>query len=199
MLQLPFLLLFIFCAATITGRGTTVCTEAIWETTAINFELCILPNSLEVQFPFKILFTHFPQSSLQVLENVMVDRSVTNAPPLSRFQFERVGYFCMDSDSTEGKVTAIPTYLSIHLWYYHSNNIFPFTEALGIISQEELTNQMSNQMNKTLRGKEKRHGEFIRRNLYSLFCFSFQLVFNRTVSLKDSTNPVPIMSSPKPV
>jgi len=40
-----------------------------------------------------------------VLENVMVDRSVANAPPLSRFQFERVGYFCVDYDSTEGKVS----------------------------------------------------------------------------------------------
>ena len=35
----------------------------------------------------------------------MVDRSVANAPPLSRFQFERVGYFCVDYDSTEGKVS----------------------------------------------------------------------------------------------
>ena len=48
----------------------------------------------------------FSQRSLQVLENVMVDRSVANAPPLSRFQFERVGYFCVDYDSTEGKVSA---------------------------------------------------------------------------------------------
>lgn len=47
----------------------------------------------------------FPQRSLQVLENVMIDRSVANAPPLSRFQFERVGYFCVDYDSTEGKVS----------------------------------------------------------------------------------------------
>ena len=73
-----------------------------------------------------------------MLENVMVDKCVINAPPLSRFQFERVGYFCVDYDSTEGKVTA--TYLPINVWYshYHSNNIFPFTEALGIISQEKL-------------------------------------------------------------
>lgn len=47
----------------------------------------------------------FPQRSLQVLENVMIDRSAANAPPLSRFQFERVGYFCVDYDSTEGKVS----------------------------------------------------------------------------------------------
>ena len=108
-----------------------------------------------------------------MLENVMVDRSVTNAPPLSRFQFERVGYFCVDYDSTEGKVNApglvhynrfqclsiylsiylpiylstylsiylsiylstyLSIYLSIDLWYshYHSNSIFPFTEALGV-------------------------------------------------------------------
>lgn len=122
----------------------------------------------------------------------MVDRSVTNAPPLSRFQFERVGYFCVDSDSTEGKVTA--TYLSIHLWY-HSNNIFPFSEALGIISQEELST-----IDLTLKREGEKAWESLYAGIYVLFfCFSFQLVFNRTVSLKDSTNPVPIMSSPKPV
>jgi len=44
------------------------------------------------------------QNSLLVLENVLVDRSIANAPPLSRFQFERVGYFCVDLDSTEEKV-----------------------------------------------------------------------------------------------
>ena len=37
----------------------------------------------------------------------MVDRSIVNAPPLSRFQFERVGYFCVDFDSKEEKVSVL--------------------------------------------------------------------------------------------
>ena len=36
-----------------------------------------------------------------------MDRTIASAPPLSRFQFERVGYFCVDSDSTEEKVSVL--------------------------------------------------------------------------------------------
>jgi len=49
----------------------------------------------------------FLQNSLLVLENVLVDRSIVNAPPLTRFQFERLGYFCVDLDSTEEKVSVL--------------------------------------------------------------------------------------------
>lgn len=34
----------------------------------------------------------------------MVDRSVLGAPPLTKYQFERVGYFCVDFDSNKEKV-----------------------------------------------------------------------------------------------
>ena len=46
----------------------------------------------------------FLQDSLTVVKRAMVDRSVENAPVLSRFQFERVGFFAVDSDSTKEKV-----------------------------------------------------------------------------------------------
>ena len=49
----------------------------------------------------------FLQNSLLVLENVLVGRSLVNAPPLTRFQFERLGYFCVDLDSTEEKVSVL--------------------------------------------------------------------------------------------
>eukprot|EP01134_Creolimax_fragrantissima_P007841 CFRG7841T1 len=38
--------------------------------------------------------------SLKVMPNALVDQSVLNAPVGQKFQFERVGYFCKDPDST---------------------------------------------------------------------------------------------------
>lgn len=43
-------------------------------------------------------------NSLQVLKDCRVEPSLANAKPLSRFQFERLGYFCLDQDSKEGKL-----------------------------------------------------------------------------------------------
>ncbi len=42
-------------------------------------------------------------NSLQVIVNAMVEPSLTNARPESRYQFIRKGYFCLDKDSTAGK------------------------------------------------------------------------------------------------
>ena len=38
------------------------------------------------------------------MENALVDRTVEGAAPLTKFQFERQGYFCVDFDSTKDKV-----------------------------------------------------------------------------------------------
>jgi len=35
---------------------------------------------------------------------VLVDRTVENATPLTKFQFERQGYFCVDFDSRKDEV-----------------------------------------------------------------------------------------------
>jgi glutaminyl-tRNA synthetase len=40
-----------------------------------------------------------PQS-LQIVPNAMIEPSVRGAQPLSRFQFERLGYFCVDPDAS---------------------------------------------------------------------------------------------------
>jgi glutaminyl-tRNA synthetase len=39
-------------------------------------------------------------NSLERLTNCFVEPSLQNAPAGSRFQFERIGYFCVDPDST---------------------------------------------------------------------------------------------------
>jgi glutaminyl-tRNA synthetase len=41
--------------------------------------------------------------SLEVLTDCFVEPSLAEAKPGDRFQFERIGYFCMDPDSTPGK------------------------------------------------------------------------------------------------
>jgi glutaminyl-tRNA synthetase len=43
-------------------------------------------------------------ASLEVLTNCVVEPSLRGAAPGSRYQFERTGYFCVDSDSAEGKL-----------------------------------------------------------------------------------------------
>jgi glutaminyl-tRNA synthetase len=43
--------------------------------------------------------------SLEVLNNCRVEASLNNANPDIRYQFERTGYFCLDSiDSAAGKL-----------------------------------------------------------------------------------------------
>ena len=42
--------------------------------------------------------------SLDVLTGARVEPSVLNAPPGTRYQFERLGYFCVDPDSAHGRM-----------------------------------------------------------------------------------------------
>jgi glutaminyl-tRNA synthetase len=43
-------------------------------------------------------------NSLEVLTSCRVEPSLAEAKPLSRYQFERLGYFCVDKDSTKEKL-----------------------------------------------------------------------------------------------
>jgi glutaminyl-tRNA synthetase len=43
-------------------------------------------------------------NSLSVLQSCKVEPSLADAKPLDRYQFERLGYFCIDSDSSSGKL-----------------------------------------------------------------------------------------------
>jgi glutaminyl-tRNA synthetase len=42
-------------------------------------------------------------ASLEVIANAKVERAAADAPAGTRFQFERIGYFCVDPESTSGK------------------------------------------------------------------------------------------------
>ena len=39
-----------------------------------------------------------------MVEDALIEKSVSGAKHLTRFQFERVGYFCVDFDSSDDKV-----------------------------------------------------------------------------------------------
>ena len=42
--------------------------------------------------------------SLEVLKGCKTDPAIKNLKTLDRFQFERIGYFCIDSDTTKNKI-----------------------------------------------------------------------------------------------
>jgi glutaminyl-tRNA synthetase len=49
-------------------------------------------------------FTEFLNpASLATIPRAFVEPSLAEAPPGSRFQFERLGYFCVDPDSRPGR------------------------------------------------------------------------------------------------
>ena len=44
------------------------------------------------------------KDALKVIKNAMIDSSVRNAKVFDKFQFERIGYFSLDPDSTDDMV-----------------------------------------------------------------------------------------------
>jgi glutaminyl-tRNA synthetase len=52
----------------------------------------------------KTFLDYLNLSSLEVLRDCRAEPSLAGVAPLSRFQFERIGYFCVDPDSREGSL-----------------------------------------------------------------------------------------------
>jgi glutaminyl-tRNA synthetase len=52
----------------------------------------------------KDLFSNLNPNSLEVLTDCRIEPSVASAAPGDRFQFERLGYFCVDPDSAPGRL-----------------------------------------------------------------------------------------------
>jgi len=55
-------------------------------------------------------------ASLQILTDCRVEPSLAAAKPLDRFQFERLGYFCLDPDSSKGKLVFNRTASLVDTW-----------------------------------------------------------------------------------
>jgi glutaminyl-tRNA synthetase len=52
----------------------------------------------------KTFLDYLNLNSLEVLRDCRAEPSLAGVAPLSRFQFERIGYFCVDPDSREGSL-----------------------------------------------------------------------------------------------
>jgi glutaminyl-tRNA synthetase len=59
------------------------------------------PDDFSEGMDFK---SNLNRNSLEVLTSCRVEPSLAEAKPLSRYQFERMGYFCADKDSTKEKL-----------------------------------------------------------------------------------------------
>jgi glutaminyl-tRNA synthetase len=58
------------------------------------------PNEVE---PGKDFTANLNPNSLEIVSNAKVEPSLANAALEARYQFERIGYFCVDPDSQPGK------------------------------------------------------------------------------------------------
>uniref|UniRef100_A0A8C4WWR5 glutamine--tRNA ligase n=1 Tax=Eptatretus burgeri TaxID=7764 RepID=A0A8C4WWR5_EPTBU len=98
---------FFFLTSSTKSEGgyvfTPFCLIYSFNSDTINFRfLHTNPEDAE-QVPGGFL-TDINPESLVVLPNVLVDVSVKDVPLFSKFQFERIGYFCVDPDSTKDKL-----------------------------------------------------------------------------------------------
>jgi len=67
---------------------------------AVDAEVRIYETLFKSESPSDL--TDLNPNSLEVLQGCKLEPSLANVKPLDRFQFERLGYFCADSDSTPG-------------------------------------------------------------------------------------------------
>jgi glutaminyl-tRNA synthetase len=75
---------------------------------AVTAEVRLYDRLFSVENPLKdkdVDFkTHMNPSSLEVLEGCRIEPSLAGATPGDRFQFERLGYFCVDRDAKPGSL-----------------------------------------------------------------------------------------------
>jgi glutaminyl-tRNA synthetase len=76
---------------------------------AVNAEVRIYENLFSKEDPNQTeagqdFTANLNPSSLEVLTDAKLEPSLASAAPGSRYQFERLGYFCVDPDSTPGKL-----------------------------------------------------------------------------------------------
>src|SRR5213078_2324990 len=75
---------------------------------AVNAEIRIYDNLFTKENPDDVpegqdFTANLNPNSLEVIAHAKLEPSLTNATPGSRYQFERLGYFCVDSDAAPGK------------------------------------------------------------------------------------------------
>ena len=73
---------------------------------AVNAEVRLYERLFSVEDPEQDgdFLAHMNPHSLEVIDGARLEPSVSGAPPLTRYQFERTGYFCVDRDSSREKL-----------------------------------------------------------------------------------------------
>ena len=76
---------------------------------AVDAEVRIYDNLFSKEDPSQVeegkhFTSNLNPNSLEVLTHCKLEPSLANAPAGSRYQFERLGYFCVDADTTPGNL-----------------------------------------------------------------------------------------------
>jgi glutaminyl-tRNA synthetase len=76
---------------------------------AVNAEVRLYDNLFRVENPSDApegqdFTANLNPHSLEVIANAKLEPALANAKPGDRYQFERLGYFCADKDSTARKL-----------------------------------------------------------------------------------------------
>jgi len=76
---------------------------------AVNAEVRLYENLFSKENPDEVeegkdFTANLNPNSLEIVTNAKLEPSLANAVPGSRYQFERLGYFCVDKDSSPGKL-----------------------------------------------------------------------------------------------
>ena len=90
------------------GRKVKATLHWVSATENVEAEIRLYDRLLMVQDPSEYKDVDFRDmlnpESLKVLKKCYIEPFVNNAKPLSHFQFERMGYFCVDTSSTTEKM-----------------------------------------------------------------------------------------------
>ena len=105
------------------------------------------------------IFYALPQHSMEVKNHAVVDSTVLGAEPLSRFQFERIGYFCVDFDSKPDKVRVL-----YNQWLYTCRVLHTYIECM-------------NQMHKSV--KNHMHKKSVCEDVQCVYRYNVSLMYMR--------------------
>jgi glutaminyl-tRNA synthetase len=90
------------------GRSPKATIHWVSAAHSTNTEVRIYENLFSKESPDNVVDGNFISNlnanSVKILSNCKLEPSLAKAKPGDRFQFERLGYFCVDSDTKEGKL-----------------------------------------------------------------------------------------------
>ncbi len=86
------------------GRKVKATLHWVSATHALDVEVRLYDRLYKSEIPDAGDLSDLNPASLEVLPHARVEPSVADAPAGTRYQFERLGYFCVDRDSVPGRL-----------------------------------------------------------------------------------------------